>query len=256
MNIVEAYIKFSGQLIILISGLSGSGKCKLAKNIQNDFNNKKMTKDFNCKLINLDDYCLKENHKNVTLNVDDISIQVKDWDHIDVYDWNKFNDSVNKVKDSGVIICGTYFPTNKLNFSVDVHLHVKISKQKLIENRLSYIKKHLNDCPELEKIDDQKIITLIINKITYPHYLEYLGISKIDKFLNATELDTETIINESFKYLMFYIQKYLNDLNKTKEATTSISETIKNERIKSSLDETYDDIYKDAIYMGSTIEED
>ena len=38
MNIIDAYKKFNKQLIILISGMSGSGKSKLAKNIAEDFN--------------------------------------------------------------------------------------------------------------------------------------------------------------------------------------------------------------------------
>ena len=37
VNVVEAYIKLNSQLIILISGFSGSGKTLLAKNIEKDF---------------------------------------------------------------------------------------------------------------------------------------------------------------------------------------------------------------------------
>ena len=40
MNILEAYIKFNEQLIILISGFQGSGKGKLADQIKSLFNGK------------------------------------------------------------------------------------------------------------------------------------------------------------------------------------------------------------------------
>jgi uridine kinase len=53
MNIVEAYIKFKGQLIIFISGLPACGKLILAKTIQTDFS---------LKLLNQFDY-YKEDYK-------------------------------------------------------------------------------------------------------------------------------------------------------------------------------------------------
>ena len=57
MNIIEAYIKFNSQLIILISGFSGSGKTLLGRNIQ---------RDFKLQFINLNDY-YKENYNNIHL---------------------------------------------------------------------------------------------------------------------------------------------------------------------------------------------
>lgn len=50
MNVVEAYIKFRGQLVVLVSGLSGSGKTEIARNIE---------RDFKLKFINLNDYYKK-----------------------------------------------------------------------------------------------------------------------------------------------------------------------------------------------------
>ena len=37
MNYIEAYIKFKGQLVVFISGLSGCGKTKISKKISNSF---------------------------------------------------------------------------------------------------------------------------------------------------------------------------------------------------------------------------
>ena len=54
MNIVEEYTLQNKQLIILISGLSGTNKSALAKEIQ---------RDLKIKLENLDDYCDKKRVK-------------------------------------------------------------------------------------------------------------------------------------------------------------------------------------------------
>ena len=86
MNIVEAYIKFNGQLIIIISGLSGSGKSKLAKYICNDFK---------LKIINQNDYLINKNSNNIENLYNENNI-----------DWNKFNDEINNNKSDGIIIIG------------------------------------------------------------------------------------------------------------------------------------------------------
>lgn len=215
MNIVEAYIKFKGQLIILVSGLSGSGKCKLARNIE---------RDFKLKLLNLENFSKKQTDKTVKIIVGEEAkeIEVKDWDDIEIFDWDKFNDEVNKNKQNGVVICGTYFPSSKLKFESDYHMQVKIAKQKLIENRIKYIQKHISENPELEKINDEKIITGIVNKITYPHYIEYSGLSKIDKYLNANIMDENQIYDEAFSFLINSIQVYIDEYNRTKQVSSNI----------------------------------
>ena len=52
MNIVEKYAEINGGILILISGLSGTGKTKLAKNI---------ARDFKIDIINENKYCDKNN---------------------------------------------------------------------------------------------------------------------------------------------------------------------------------------------------
>jgi len=98
INIVDAYIKFKNGLIIIISGLSGSNKSHLATLVSDKF---KISK------INLNDYCKSYSDVSVKLPND---ITVTDWDHIDVYDWDKFNEDVLKQKYFGVVICGDLFP--------------------------------------------------------------------------------------------------------------------------------------------------
>jgi len=71
MNIIEAFIKFNKQLIIIISGLSGTNKTKIAQ---------WMAKDFNLKYINIEKYIdetkIKENDKNPD-NIDIIECEWK-----------------------------------------------------------------------------------------------------------------------------------------------------------------------------------
>jgi tRNA A37 threonylcarbamoyladenosine biosynthesis protein TsaE len=202
MNIVEAYIKFNKGLIILISGLSGSGKTKLASDIE---------KDFKIKMINVEHHCVKENNKTIKLPNE---VTVKDWDHIDSYNWEDINNKVNEFKEKGIVVCGPYFPTDKLKFEVDFHINIKISKQQLIQRRHNYIKKNPDICKELFEYLDTPTELLIINKITYPHFLEYNEKSKIDKYINAHELKPEQIYDQATDYLFNRIQIFLNEYNK------------------------------------------
>lgn len=202
MNIVEAYIKFNEGLIILISGLSGSGKTKLMSDIE---------RDFKIQSVNIENFCIKENNKTVTLPND---VTVTDWDHIDSYDWDKINKTISDKKSKGIVVCGPYFPTDKLQFKSDFHINIKISKQQLIQRRHDYIKNNPDKCKNLVKFLDTPVETLIINKITYPHFLEYSEKSKVDKFINAHELNADQIYDQASDFLFNKVQSFLNDHDK------------------------------------------
>jgi len=226
MNLVEEYILRNEKLIIIVSGLSGSNRSQLAKNIE---------RDFKIKRIDLDLYCNKENTKIFELSN---GIKITDWEHIDIFDWKKFNKDVNESKKEGLIVCGDYFPTEKLEFKTDFHLHVKLSKQKLMEKRNEYIKKNPDKCPELVKFLDTPIVNLIMKQITYKYYLDYRDKSKIDKYLNGDENTPEQIYDQSFDYLMYSMRKFLDQYYET-----NIPKNIKKK------DDT--DITEDSIYIGS-----
>ena len=100
MNLVEEYILKNKGLIILISGLSGSNRSALAKEIE---------RDFKIKIFNLDNYCKKDNVPIVEL----LGQQVRDWDNIEVYDWDKFNSDINDIKEKGCVVYGDNFPKSK-----------------------------------------------------------------------------------------------------------------------------------------------
>lgn len=199
MNIIEAYIKFNGSLIILISGLSGSGKTKLAKSIE---------RDFKLKFIDIENYCKKDFDKKVEISGGKTII---DWDDINSFDWEKINKTIEENKSKGIVVSGPYFTTDVLTEKIDFHIHIKISKQLLIDTRKEFIESAENK----EKYEDIKgMENVIVNQITYPHYLEYLKKSKIDKFINSKDMSQDQIYDESANFLFFKIEQYLEEYNK------------------------------------------
>jgi uridine kinase len=200
MNRVEGYIMMNKSLIILISGLSGSNRSTLAKEIE---------RDFKIKLLTLEDYCKNEDNEKIF----DLGngIKVVDREHIDSYDWDKFNNDIGKFKEKGVVVYGDYFPDFKLNFKADFHIHLKISKKRLIEKRKEYIENNAEKCGDLLQIINEGKFDLLINKLTYPYYLEYRDKSIIHKFINSDENTTDTIYEQVFEYIMFMMLKFINE---------------------------------------------
>jgi uridine kinase len=201
MNIVEAYIKFKGQLIILISGLSGSGKSELAENIR---------RDFKLQIINLETFCDSEFNKTVTLSNNK---KIINWDDIESYNWKNFNNKINELKHKGIIAIGSHFIETKLEFEPDWHLHVKISKDNLITKRKKYINEHrnINKCKDLALIIDSDPNTFyLMNQITFDYYYIYVAKSKIDIYLNANENTNDQIYDKAADFLIKKIQHFVN----------------------------------------------
>lgn len=211
MNIVEAYIKYNKCLIILVSGLSGSKKTILAGEIERDFKLKK---------IDIENFCIDSKDNKRTVKITD-NITVTDWDNIDSYDWDKINAEVDKYKNTGVVVCGPYFPTFKLKFNPDFHIHVKIAKPLLIEARINFIKENREKCKELLPLLENSGITLLIDKLTYPYYVKYLEQSKVDKFINSKDLNSDQIYDEASNFLFFKINEFLKNYKLVSEKKTN-----------------------------------
>jgi len=201
MNIVEVYGKYNSQLIILISGLSGTGKSKISKNIASKFN---------LTIMNMENYCKKENDIIVELYN---GLKITDWDHVDAYDWDKFNKDIielnNKKTTNGIIVCGKMFVTDKLKFKPNFHIHINISKKKLVDYRHEFMEKHPEKYPDSDKILNTPNELLIINKIEFPHYIEYMKLSKIDKFVDGNTLNEQQLYEEINNYLIDEIDKFI-----------------------------------------------
>lgn len=203
MNIVEAYIKFKGQMVILISGMSGSGITHLGKNI---------SKDLNLSLISYRDYFKEDYDKKIKLPND---TEIINWDSDDIIDWDNFIQAIKGKSHSGVVAYSQSFPTSKLDeLVVDFHINIKLSKQNLLSRRKKYAEKHDEEFGSQE--------TMILNNYTYPYYLQSVSNSKITKFINANEFNNlsddeydEKIADESFNYLMNIIKKWIDNYHKT-----------------------------------------
>jgi len=131
-------------------------------------------------------------------------ISVLDWDNIyKSINWEKFNETVDKEKNKGVIIFGFGFPQKLLKFIPDFHIHMRINKQTLLENRKIYAKEHNK---EYDEVMEKKIF----NTITYTHYVKIQEDSKIDKFVNANTMTEKEMRKDVFDYLMKSIDNKLH----------------------------------------------
>ncbi len=208
MNIVEAYIEQNKQCVILMSGFSGSGKSLIAKSLMKDINKSKSEKSKDFTFINLNDFLKSESEYNVTVDVS--GIKIVDWDSPDAVDWVKFNEEVDKNKKTGVIISGFAFPKDKLNFTVDFHIHFKISKDELIKNRHEFTQEKLDDKTSRIGEIGEEMEKKILNKITFPHYLKSLENSIITKFFVVNYGEIKKTYDDTFDYMMAMIKKKLH----------------------------------------------
>ena len=189
-NIVEAYIEFNKQLIILISGLPGCGKVTVAKKVSDLF-----------KLSFLDeiDYFKKDNNEKVKLSDGKIEKDVTNWYTDNAINWDKLNEDVTNLKSNGIVLSGISFPADKITFKPDYHLHLNISKQQCIDKRLKFLERY-TDTEFMEKT--------VMNQLIYPYYIDVTKRSKINKFVNINDIDDEKVFDNVFTVLIGFIQEY------------------------------------------------
>lgn len=213
MNIVEAYIKFRGQMIILISGMSGSGITTLSKRI---------SKDFKIDFINSAKYQVENfatDEKNLITLQDGTTFV--NWDSDELIDWGKLNGDIKKYVNNkkGVVVCGQSFPKDKMDPEIvyDTHIHVKLTKQNLMTLRHAYIERHKDKFADLYQQKGTPNELFIFNKYTFPYYLETASNAKITHFINGNDLMgptyAEGLYNQTFDYLIQMISQWLNNYN-------------------------------------------
>ena len=190
MNLLEEYISVKGNIIIMLSGLSGSNKSVIAKI---------MSEDFGIELINLNDYIV-----NVTM-VEFNGVEIEDWDNIEIYDWDKLNSDISLVKN--YIICGDMFPEDKITFVPDFHIHITMTKAELYDKRVEMIEKDKEKYKKLLAIGDE--LKKYLNKITYGHYVKNKEKSKIDLWVTYSEKDE--MYNKIFDYIIEKMKEYLTE---------------------------------------------
>lgn len=167
MNIIEAYIQKYKNLVIIISGLNGSGKTTIAKSI---------SRDFKIDRLKLVDY-IKNNEIN----------------------WNSLNSDINEKSKNGIVISGEHFPADKLLSDITFHIHIKLSKQNIILKREKFNKSH--NIPKLSEDELKKINT---NEL--PQYFDNLKNMKIDKYINANQFaSSDDYYNKIYTEIFDYI---------------------------------------------------
>jgi ABC-type dipeptide/oligopeptide/nickel transport system ATPase component len=209
MNIVEAYKSQHKQLVILLSGFSGSGKSLIGKSLVKDMNRNKGEKSSEFVFLNLNDFYKDEKEYNKIIEVGEL--KVIDWDDPEAVDWEKFNKKINEVKSNGVVVSGFAFPKDKLNFFTDFHIHIKISKDDLIKNRHEFTQEKLDDKTSRVGEIGEEMEKRILNKVTFPHYLKSLEVSQINKFFTVENNQIKKVYDDAFDYLMEIIKKKLRN---------------------------------------------
>lgn len=223
VNIVEAMTKFRGQYIVMVSGLSGSGRTKLAQFVADTFK---------FKLIDMKNFMHPKEYYDKPENYIKLDDETKilNWDDIErSVDWARFNDAVNADKATGVVAVGLGFPTNLIKFEQDQHIHIKIMKDKLFENRHKYLKSHTAD--ENNKYMGTPLEKQIFNKLTIPIYIKLRDVSKIDRYINMNEIDIESaqkiifiqLINFTKKWLEIYEEEKKTPAHVTNNKTTPVN---------------------------------
>ena len=180
MDLVEAFIKANKNLIIFISGMTCSGKTKLAKTLS--------------KILKVDHYQQKSyyNSEKAAKKTLPNGITVVNWDSDDVINWDKMNKEIKNHK-GGVIVSGMTLVDDKLDIKPDFHIHISISKQKCLENRIDYIKKNKDRFPtEYDQIESGTE-KLKMNSLTYPYYLSLKDRMTITKWLSANKYNEDQL---------------------------------------------------------------
>jgi hypothetical protein len=152
MNIIEAYLKEFGQMIILLIGMPTSNKSNIAKELESDIEPK-------FTLININDYFQKK-----FINVEAKNINFKLYDHPDNIDYYKLFDDVNQKKSKGVILYGNSIDPNKVkDLNIDFSYFFDIKPTFLKNNLIN--KKKLPFDDEINYISNVNISNVnVINK--------------------------------------------------------------------------------------------
>lgn len=208
-NKVEAYIEFNGQLIILISGLPGCGKLTLANNI---------SRDFKILLLQQDDYFKKNYNITTEITVENDSNQVINWYTDDAIDWERLNHDINLHKEKGIVITGFSFPADKIISKIDIHIHLNISKQQCLERRAKCLEKY---------IQSDVIDKTMMNKLIYPYYIDARNRSKIDNYINITNLNDDEVYDLAFDLILKFMDIYFKNRDSNVQKNTNECRNLK-----------------------------
>lgn len=188
-NIVQAYIRINNKMIIVISGLSGSGKTKQAD---------MLSSSLGFKLINQADYHKDKNDSTLptisTRISENKTINTINWDSMDSVNMDKFYDDIRKYEKEGVVVNAFMLP---YDFDADFHIHLHISKAECLKRR----EKHIKETNEPEEI----------KKIIVKMYYDYLEKRKNMTFksIDVSEMSETEVADKIWNILMKNIDNSL-----------------------------------------------
>jgi hypothetical protein len=197
MNVLEAFIKKFGQLIILILGLPCTNKSELAK---------KLSADLNIQLLKINDFLIKD--KYIETEVENTKFKL--YENVENYDWDALNNKVGQLKTNGIIIYGNFLDSDKINFNIDV-IYFYSMNNNLCKKLLN--EKKLFD----ESLDDAKK-EIYFNNIFIPSYNQLKQKFKINKFFNIKDdTNLDNIYDELFDSVINFIESKLYKPNQIKQ---------------------------------------
>jgi uridine kinase len=205
MNIVEEYLKLNNQIIIAVSGLYGTHKTNIAS---------QLAEKFKMNYINLNKYYLNDYHNIEKISVNSDIVDFVNYKIEDSIDWEKFNKDVNIYINTGIIISGISFPNNKINFTIDYHILLKINKKTYFDNIINRIEKEINKKSIIftqKYMENYKIIEKDkMNKFILPDYYQSIKNSDITEFLIIDEpiIQINDIYSLIFDKIMIFIIIY------------------------------------------------
>lgn len=205
MNIVEAFLKFNHQYVIIISGLLGSGKTEIAKILAKElkFKHVKLEKYFkdNDKKINEIDQSSTE----LTNPQETPEIELCNYDKID---WHLFNSYVNENKKNGIICSGMIFDNSNIKFKTNYTIHLQISKQQWLEKVKEKLKEKISD---EAKVDQEfQELKKKLNADCYSYYVDKIKTMKAQKFVNVTIFNEALLSQEIWDDLMKFTNNSVN----------------------------------------------
>lgn len=209
LNIVEAYVQARGQLILVISGLSGCNKKKVAKIV---------AKEMGLAFLDQYDY-YRKGYKNTvkvlrTPDESGDSIEITDWVSDDAVDWDKFNAAVNDIKNRGVVICGFNLKPILIRFSIDYQLHLSVSKGSCVEKRIKFLRKNGENYPEDYQLVQDNLYETVMYKWVFPQYEKIIKEMKINKFVKVGESTDDELVQTVWDLAIGFINKDMENFMK------------------------------------------
>lgn len=156
MDIVRAFIKNNDQLLIFITGYSGSGKTVHAE---------ELSKDYKIKILYIKDYRKTdpEIHNKYATELIDI---------------DRLNSDIEKYIKEGLIVSGFPIDTKIINHKINIYINLSINMSKYIENQLK------SDNVDRENIEkNYNIIAPLYNKL--------IKETKVNKFINVSKFESD-----------------------------------------------------------------